>query len=256
MDMRRLAAGKLARESPMEARLREFRKSGGSAAATEATVPNAARSMVDIPQSPIYDEHGPQPKGSLPKQSASYSYNAGAALAGSAGSSFADPEAAGLPGKASSPGPNRTASAYRSMALASYNSQKQAAKLERNLSNRAAQDDSDSDASSQTDSEGEGRRSAKSGATSAKSAASRHSSVDMLQSGTISAKSASTARSGASSPKRGGKSLARRAMPGSPEQDSDSDVGPTTSESESDDELGMTANGALPFACSQVRSLP
>ena len=38
-------------------------------------------------------------------------------------------------------------------------------------------------------------------------------------------------------------------MPGSPEQDSDSDVGPTTSESESDDELGMTANGALPFAC-------
>ena len=144
----------------MEARLREFKAQ--QAAGGDQTVPKAAgaqhQSMVEIPQSPIYGAGGPQPKGSLPKQSASYSYNPTAGIGGS--NSTVNEPAAELPGKLASPGgPNRSATAYKSMALASYQTEKKKAVLERNLSRRQIEDsDSSDEASAQTDSEDEDLR--------------------------------------------------------------------------------------------------
>ena len=104
MDMRRLERGGGAgqpQEIEMEAKLRQW-KSG-----KDQGVPRAAQSMMQIPQSPIYDDDDeplqPPPKGSLPKESASYSYGTGADEHADAGTSLVDPaQADGAP-------PNRQA---------------------------------------------------------------------------------------------------------------------------------------------------
>eukprot|EP01043_Picozoa_sp_COSAG02_P031715 COSAG02_NODE_2083_length_9893_cov_3.131815_8_plen_524_part_00 len=233
--MRRLSEGKLVQESPMEARLREFKAQ--QAVGGDQTVPKAAgaqhQSMMEIPQSPIFGADGPQPKGSLPKQSASYSYNP---TSGIGGSNSTVNEATELPGKLASPGgPNRNVTAYKSMALASYQSEKKKAVLERNLSRRQADSDSSDDASAQTDSEDEAlqarvrargnasptarsQRSHKSGASSARS-----------KGAASSAHASSRSRASAAIPGR---------SPGRATGDDSSSVGSTTSESEEEE---MTA---------------
>ena len=102
--MRRLERGGGAQqpqENEMEAKLRQW-KSG-----KDQGVPRAAQSMMQIPQSPIYADDDepmqPPPKGSLPKESASYSYGTGADDHADAGTSLVDPaQADGAP-------PNRQA---------------------------------------------------------------------------------------------------------------------------------------------------
>lgn len=230
MDMRRLSEGKLVQESPLEARLREYKAQ--QAAGGDQTVPKAAgaqhQSMVEIPQSPIYGADGPQPKGSLPKQSASYSYKPTSGIGGS-NSTVNEAE---LPGKLASPGgPNRNVTAYKSMALASYQTQKQKAVLERNLSRTQADSDSSDDASAQTQSETESLQAqvrAKGNVSPTRSKHSRKSSASSARSKSAvsSARAASRSRSSA-----GG-------SPGRATGDDSSSVGSTTSESEEEE---MTA---------------
>ena len=224
----------------MEARLREFK-----AQQADTTVPKAAgaqhQSMMEIPQSPIYGADGPQPKGSLPKQSASYSYNP---TSGIGGSNSTINDTAELPGKLASPGGvNRGGSSYKSMALASYQGQKKKAVLERNLARR--QDDSDSSdaASEQTDSEDEAFRKevrAK-GNASPKSTRSHQSGKSGASSARSKGGSSSNHTSNRSRSPKFTANAPARVMPGSPGGDSGDDsssVGPTTSESEEEE---MTA---------------
>lgn len=231
MDMRRLSEGKLTQESPMEARLREFK----AQQAMDKTVPKAAgtqhQSMMDIPQSPIYGAGGPQPKGSLPKQSASYSYNP---TSGIGDSSSTVNEPADLPGKLASPGgPNRGANAYKSMALASYQTEKKKAIRERNLARRQDEDSESSDeASAQTDSEDEAFR----GQVRAKGNSSPTRSSRSHVSGASSARSRSAMSSNHTSRSR--TSVLSPGSPGGRSGDDSSSVGPTTSESEGEE---MTA---------------
>lgn len=240
MDMRRLSEGKLVQENPMEARLREFKAQQGM----DQTVPKAAgaqhSSMVEIPQSPIYGADGPQPKGSLPKQSASYSYNPTPAIGGSNSTVNGTTE---LPGKLASPGgPNRNVTAYKSMALASYQTEKKKAALERNLARRRVEaSDSSDEASAQTDSEDEAfRRKVRTKGNEAKRSVSPTRSHRSHASSASSARSKSN-RSNASSNHAPSRSKTSTAIPGSPGRgngDDSSSAGPTTSESE---EEGMTA---------------
>ena len=140
MDMRRLerggGAGQQSQENMMEVRLREW-KSG-----KEQGVPRAAQSMMQIPQSPIYADDDepmqPPPKGSLPKESASYSYGTGAADHADAGTSLVDPAQAQAEAGGAAPnrqaarglvgalGTNRGSASYKAMAMQSYTSMKQA----------------------------------------------------------------------------------------------------------------------------------
>jgi hypothetical protein len=149
----------------MEARLREFR-AGKAANDDGSTAPSATggthQSMVvEIPKSPIYGDGRsgePQPKGSLPKQSSSYSYNP--ARMGSDSSLNDAVDKAALPGKLASPqsGPNRAGASYKSMALGSYHAQKEQKIRQQNLARRRRDSGSSSDFSAQTDSDDEAVR--------------------------------------------------------------------------------------------------
>lgn len=221
----------------MEARLREFK----AQQRMDQTVPKAAgaqhSSMVEIPQSPIYSADGPQPKGSLPKQSASYSYNPTPAIGGSNSTVNGSTE---LPGKLASPGgPNRNVAAYKSMALASYQTEKKKAILERNLARRRVEASESSDeASAQTDSEDEAfRRKVRAKGNEAKRSVSPPISHRSHASSASSARSKSNASSN-HAPSRPKTSTAIPGSPGRGNGDDSSSVGPTTSESE---EEGMTA---------------
>ena len=239
MDMRRLSEGKIAQESPMEARLREFRAGRGDD--DDATVPKAAggvhQSMVQIPQSPIYGADGPQPKGSLPKQSASYSYTPGVAMASN---STINDDPSDIPGGLASPqAVNRSATGYKSMALASYQTQKKKAIIERNVAARGDSDSSD-DASAQTDSEDEAVRRGQAGRGGGARGGGRGdtSPTKSAKSGASSArtKASSNNRSSAAASSPARNNSRQLVVPGTP--DSDSSVGPTTSESEEEE---MTA---------------
>ena len=233
MDMRRLAEGKLAQESPLEARLREFKAQ--QAAGGDQTVPKAAgsqhQSMMEIPQSPIYGADGPQPKGSLPKQSASYSYNP---TSGIGGSNSTVNEAGELPGKLASPGgPNRNATAYKSMALASYQTEKKKAVLERNLSRTRTDSDSSDAASAQTDSEEEAIQAQVRAKGNVSPTRSKHSHKSSARSA-----HSRSAMSSAGASSRLRSSAASGGRPGRATGDESSSVGSTTSESEEEE---MTA---------------